>query len=157
MKRKSNILLLGFCFLFGIACQQTVNFEKEKSEITKLHENMLQGFLNNDIEMLLSVYPEGSISIKGGMVGKNTREKSKQIFEETVKFATFTEATDIEEPIIGISADGSMAWAISQIKFKVTPKETGESAERILAELRVYEKKDSKWILVAYSESMQQY
>ena len=46
-----------------------------------------------------------------------------------------------------------MAWAINQFKFKMKFKETEEIVETIGAELMVYEKKDSKWVLVANSES----
>ena len=81
MYRIAFIFFMGFLSLIGIACQQTVDLEKEKSEIMKLHEDNNQAILNADVEMMLSVYPEGSISVNGGEVSKGTREERKQIFE----------------------------------------------------------------------------
>ena len=65
----------------------------------------------------------------------------------------------LRNPLIGISADGSMAWAIYKFQLKYTYKDsTGmeRSVEDTGAELVVYEKKNSKWFLVAAAELHQE-
>ena len=62
---------------------------------------------------------------------------------------TFTEYRDLQEPIIGFSKDGSVAWSIVQVK--VAGKRTIENgAERDLdftcAWITLYERQGDKWL-----------
>jgi hypothetical protein len=62
---------------------------------------------------------------------------------------TFTEYRDLQEPIIGFSKDGSVAWSIVQVK--VAGKRTlNDGTERDLdftsAWITLYERHADKWI-----------
>ncbi len=58
----------------------------------------------------------------------------------------------MEEPIIRISQDGSMAWMITRVRVRRTQKDaTGKEREQKFnyAGIMTYEKKDGKWMRVA--------
>jgi hypothetical protein len=142
-----------------LGCQNRVDVEKEKAEILKLHALNNQALLRENVEMMFSVYPEGVLMVADGKVEKSTRAVTEKIFTSLFSSVDYSEAGDIEKPIIHISADGSMAWAISQFRLKLSYQDsTGieKSLEDLGSELSVYEKRNSQWVLVAVAESHQQ-
>jgi hypothetical protein len=155
--RQNFILVIFITILFG--CQNRVDIEKEKSEILKLHELNNQALLTENVEMMFSVYPEGVLLVSDGKVEKSTRAETEKIFTSLFSSVDYSEAGDIEKPIIHISADGSMAWAVRQFRLKLSYQDsTGieKTFEDLGAELSVYEKRNSQWVLVAVAESHQQ-
>jgi ketosteroid isomerase-like protein len=142
-----------------LGCQNRVDIEKEKVEILKLHELNNQALLEENVETMFSVYPEGVLLVSDGKVEKSTRAETEKIFKSLFSSVDYSETGDIEEPIIHVSADGSMAWAITQFRLKLSYQDsTGieKSFEDLGAELLVYEKRNSQWVLVAAAESHQQ-
>ena len=159
MKELRTTLMMVILFAITIGCQNRADLEKEKSEIVKLLEFNDQALLKEDVNMMLSVYPEGVPLVGAGRVSKSTRAEGEQMWKNLFNNVDYNEAGDIEKPIIHISADGSMAWAIRQFRFNLSYRDsagTKKSVEDLGAELSVYEKQNSQWVLVASAESHQQ-
>ena len=84
---------------------------------------------------------------------RNTESK-QTLGEEDHDFSylnntTFTGYRDLHEPIIGLSKDGTIAWAILQVKVEGNRK-TDEGTERNLdftcAYFTLYERQGDKWM-----------
>jgi ketosteroid isomerase-like protein len=136
-----------------------VDIEKEKAEILKLHELNNQALLTENVEMMLSVYPVGVLMVSDGKVEKSTRAETEKIFKSLFSSVDYSEVSDVAEPIIHVSIDGNMAWAIRQFRLRFSYKDsTGieKSFDDFGSELLVYEKKNLQWVLVAVAESHQQ-
>ena len=66
--------------------------------------------------------------------------------------AKYYEWDDVEEPIIRISNDASMAWMITRTRVRRVQK-TADGTEKeekfVYAGIMTYEKRDGRWVRVA--------
>ena len=73
--------------------------------------------------------------------------------------AKYYEWNDVEEPIIRISNDASMAWMITRPKVRRVQNKAdgGEQEEKfVYAGIMTYEKRDSRWVRVANVSTAEQ-
>ena len=152
---KSLITILLFVISSGLAHAQTqtpVYLEKEKSELLRLHKTDREAHFKTDVDLLQQSSPEEFIAVSGGKIHRTDKATERKQFEGYFRGAKYHEWDDVEEPIIRISKDGSMAWMITRIRVKRTQKDAaGEETERkfIYAGIMTYEKKAGKWVRVA--------
>ena len=126
--------------------------EKEKAELLRLHRAAREAHFKTDVDMLLASSPEESLSVSRGKVNRSGREQVRKRFAEYFRGATYYEWDDLEEPIVRVSGDASMAWMITRLKVRRVQKEAA-GAEReekfVYAGLTTYEKRGGKWMRVA--------
>jgi hypothetical protein len=73
--------------------------------------------------------------------------------------AKYYEWDDVEEPIIRISNDASMAWMITRTRVRrVQKKADGAEQEEkfVYAGIMTYEKRDGRWVRVANVSTAEQ-
>ena len=70
-----------------------------------------------------------------------------------------TEWDDVEEPIIRISNDASMAWMITRTRVRRVQK-TADGTEKeekfVYAGIMTYEKRDGRWVRVTNVSTVEQ-
>ena len=74
------------------------------------------------------------------------------MFTQYLRNAKYYEWDDVEEPIIRISNDSSMAWMITRTRVpRVQTKADGAEQEEkfVYAGIMTYEKRDGRWLRVA--------
>lgn len=158
--KKQFYLLMGVVSLFlATGCQQKVDVEKEKAEISEMYDLHIQALLKGDVETIVSFIPEGyeSIGVGEGKIVKTTKADTKQGFEEQFKKRRYIEINNLVTPTIKVSSDGKMAWGIWQMKFKYVQNDSiGVEHERMftLACLSVFEKLNSKWVESAIAQTV---
>lgn len=143
------LVLLGFTV--GLA-QSAANQEKARAELLRVHQSDREAHFKTDIELLLRNAPEEFITVSSGKIHRVTKSDERKHFTGYFKDAKYYEWDDLEEPIIRISRDGSMAWMITRIRVRRTQKsEAGAEREQkfIYAGIMTYEKLDGKWVRVA--------
>jgi hypothetical protein len=151
MKALPILLVLSFTF----ACQQntSVDLEREKIALLNIHRTDREAHFETDVEKLLSHSDKNEfITVSSGRIDKVSVEQSRQFFESYFRNAKYFEWDDLEEPIVRISRDGSMAWMIVRTKVRrIQIDENGKEQTRqfIYAGIMTYEKKKEKWIRVA--------
>ncbi len=151
MKYVISFVIALFSFTVG-PTQSTVNQEKERAELLRLHKSDREAHFKTDVELLQRSAPEEFITVNGGKIYRVTKSDERKHFTDYLKDAKYYEWDDVEEPIIRISKDGSMAWMITRIRVRRTQKnDTGTEREQkfIYAGIMTYEKRDGKWIRVA--------
>ena len=132
--------------------------EKEKAELLRLHRAHREAHFKTDADMLMARAPEVLISVSGGKVQRSSREAGRKRFEEYFRGAKYYEWDDLEEPIVRVSDDASMAWMITRIRVRRVQRDAAgaEREERfVYAGLTTYEKRGGKWVRAANASTFE--
>ena len=150
-----KLLTLTLLFVAGAACavaQEPANLEREKAELLRLHKLAREAHFKTDVDLLFENSPEEMISVSRGKVSRLGRAEGRKMFAEYFRGAKYYEWDDLEDPIIRVSKDASMAWMITRIRVRRVQKDAA-GAEReekfIYAGIMTYEKRDGRWVRVA--------
>lgn len=149
--------LLGLTLIF-VACaacasaQPAANLDREKAELLRLHKSAREAHFKTDAELLLENSPEEMISVSRGKINRSGKAEGRKMFAEYFRGAKYYEWDDLEEPIIRVSNDATMAWMITRIKVRRVQRDAA-GAEReekfVYAGIMTYEKRDGRWVRVA--------
>lgn len=144
------LILVSFCLVVAhIGCQSMPDTDVLGSEILDFHKKFIDDHLNKNIDSFVQDYAENYIFVSNGEIAYRARDEFKSSFRNYLNSTTFTEYRDLEEPIIGFSKDGSMAWSI--VKVKVTGSRNMEDGSAkdfdvTYAWITLYERQGDKWI-----------
>ena len=145
----STILIQAFVLISG--CTEQIDLIKEKKALLNVHKKDRAAHFGTDVQMLLENQGDDFISVSNGKIQKLTKQQIKDSFTSYFRNAVYYEWDDLDEPIIKISGDGSIAWMIN--RYKVKRKVAGENGkeekrEFIYAGVTLYEKENDKWIRI---------
>ena len=151
VRRKSQLPILFVLIGVTIGCQSHPDLKALKKEILDLHEGFIEAHLNKNIDFLVQDLSEDYFAISRGEIKKFTPEEMKSDLSDYINNTVFSEYKDVEEPIIGFSGDGSLAWAV--FKVKATGMFTSDDGSEqkldfICAWLALHERRDDRWILL---------
>ena len=158
MKPLTVILLLLACAASASA-DPSADLEKEKAELLRIHKSDREAHFNTDVDRLLENSPEEFISLGRGKINRSSKEDARKMFTGYFRDAKYYEWDDVEEPIIRISNDASMAWMITRTRVRrVQKKPDGAEQEEkfVYAGIMTYEKRDGRWVRVANVSTSEQ-
>jgi hypothetical protein len=158
MKPFTLILLFIACAGSAIA-QPSAALEKEKAELLRLHQSNREAHFKTDVDALLENSPEEMISVSRGKINRPSKDDARKMFTGYFRDAKYYEWDDVEEPIIRISNDASMAWMITRTRVRrVQKKADGAEQEEkfVYAGIMTYEKRDGRWVRVANVSTFEQ-
>ena len=158
MKPFIVILLLVACAACASA-EPSADLEKEKAELLRIHKSDREAHFKTDVEGLLENSPEEFISVGRGKINRSSKEDARKMFTGYFRDAKYYEWDDVEEPIIRISNDASMAWMITRTRVRrVQKKPDGAEQEEkfVYAGIMTYEKRDGHWVRVANVSTAEQ-
>ncbi|MFX1251935.1 MAG: nuclear transport factor 2 family protein [Promethearchaeota archaeon] len=128
---------------------ESPNFENLRSEILTIHKKFIDAHLNKNIEFFVQNMSEDYMSVSNGEIRTQTAEEIRLQMTNYLNNTVFSEYKNLREPIIEFSKDGSIAWAIFQIKVKGR-RTMDDGSERdldfICAYSSLFERQDDKWI-----------
>ena len=147
---KTILKLIFACFiLVFFGCHSSPDFEKLRSEILELHKTTIDAHWKKDINFFTKDISENYFSVGNGEIRHKTKKEITEQFTNYLNNTTFSEYRDLQEPIIGFSKDGSLAWSIVKVKIAGNRK-MNDGAERemdfVCAWITLYEKQGKKWI-----------
>lgn len=153
---KSLVLIPLLAVLLSLTDSQTTpkppDPDEEKAELLRLHRQGREAHFKTDVGLLQKDSPEEFIAVSRGKIHRVRKEDERRQFEEYFRGAKYFEWDDVEEPVINVSRDGTMAWIISRVRVHRTQKDTAgkEQEERfVYAGIMTYEKRDGRWVRVA--------
>src|SRR5437763_9230888 len=158
MKRLTVILLLLACATSASA-ERSTDLEKEKTELLRIHQSDREAHFKTDVDALLANSPEEFISVGRGKINRSSKEDARKMFTGYFRDAKYYEWDDVEEPIIRISNDATMAWMITRTRVRrVQKKADGPEQEEkfVYAGIMTYEKRDGRWVRVANVSTAEQ-
>jgi hypothetical protein len=151
VKPLTVILLFVACAVCASA-QPSANLEKDKAELLRLHKSDREAHFKTDVEMLLENSPEEFISVSRGKISRSGKADARKMFTQYFRDAKYYEWDDVEEPIIRISNDSSMAWMITRTRVRRVQRNAAgaEQEEKFdYAGIMTYERRDGRWVRVA--------
>jgi len=147
--RKNMLLVLITFVITFFGCQSKPDFEKLRAEIIALHKTTIEAHWKKDINFFTKDISENYFSVGNGEIQKKTKKEITEQFTNYLNNTTFSEYRDLQEPIIGFSKDGSLAWSIVKVKI-VGNRKMNDGAEReldfICVWITLYEKPGDTWI-----------
>lgn len=158
MKPFTLIPLFIACAASAIA-QPSAVLEKEKAELLRLHKSDREAHFKTDVDLLLENSPEEFISVSRGKIIRSREADARKMFTQYFRDAKYYEWDDVEEPIVRISNDASMAWMITRTRVRRVQKNAdgAEKDEKFLyAGIMTYEKRDGRWVRVANVSTFEQ-
>ena len=150
--KRLTVVLLFFACAVAATAQPSPDLEKEKAELLRLHKSDREAHFKTDVDLLLENSPEEFISVSRGKISRSSKADARKMFTQYFRDAKYYEWDDVEEPIIGISNDASMAWMITRTRVRRVQKKAGgaEQEEKfVYAGIMTYEKRDGRWVRVA--------
>lgn len=87
-----------------------------KSELKSFHQDLIQAHLEKDLDFFVKDISEDYFSVSGSEIRHSSRQDILAKFKYYLRRTTFKEYRDLEEPIIGISQDGSLGWSIVRVR-----------------------------------------
>ncbi len=147
----TTILLLAVSSALAQA-QAPVDLAKERAELLRLHKADREAHFKTDVDLLQERAPDEFITVNEGKIDRIKKAEERKHFTEYFRAAKYYEWDDVEEPIIRIAKDASMAWMITRVRVRRVQKgAAGEEQERkfIYAGIMTYEKEGEKWKRVA--------
>ncbi len=143
---KTALLLTISAF---IACQAGPDYESMRAEILEIHNRFIEAHLNKDIGFMSADISADYMFISNGEIRRPAKEEITEQFTSYLNTTEFSEYRYLEEPVIGFSKEGSLAW--SAARLKVAAKKTNEdgtesSYDVVYAYTTIFERRDGKWI-----------
>ena len=115
MNSKTLLLLLILVVIFH-ACTDNGNVDRQKE--TKAIKSLLQqerkAHFDKDTELFMSEFADSMISVNKGKVTIATPDENKKRIGSYFSSVQFIKWDDVAEPVIRLSDDGSLAYAIVQ-------------------------------------------
>ncbi len=118
-------------------------------EIRGLHEKLIEAHLNKDAKFLAGDVSPDFFSVGNGEIRQPSQEELLRQFEDYLASTEFSEYRNLREPMVGISADGTLAWALVNVRVAGVRKgEQGDSRKIDFdcAWITIYERHGGKWI-----------
>ena len=128
------------------------DLEKDKAEILALHRAAIQAHLEKNVEFFVQDVSDNYVSVSRGEITHPTEEETRVRFTNYLHNTTFAEYQDLQDPIIHVSSDGTMAWSIVQVRIRGTRKMTDQSEvdfDTVSAWIMVYENVNGRWVRTA--------
>jgi len=155
--RSTLIFLTLAAALASAPTLQTVDLEREKAEILRIHELDRAAHLNDSAADLVSRLAPELISVGEGKIIRQSREENRKLFEEYFRGSKHTAWDDLEPPIVRVSPDGQVAWAIYRVhsRYEQTKDGKKEVTEFVAAWMSAYEKRDARWEMTAVTSTFE--
>ncbi|MFC2165662.1 hypothetical protein ACFLT2_11780, partial [Acidobacteriota bacterium] len=130
-------------------CQSSPDFEALTEELSDIHKKFIEAHLEKNVDFFVQDLSEDYVFVARGEISHPTPKEIRSNMSDYLNNTEFSEYRDTQEPIIGISKDGSLGWSI--VRVKVAGKRTmADGSEKdtdfICAWITLFERKGHKWI-----------
>ncbi len=154
-----TLILLFVAWAASANAQASADLEKEKAELLRLHKSDREAHFKTDVDALLANSPEQFISVGRGKINRSSKDDVRKMFTGYFRDAKYHEWDDVEEPIVRVSNDASMAWMITRTRVRRVQKQadgTEKEEKFVYAGIMTYEKRDGRWVRVANVSTFEQ-
>ncbi len=133
------------------SCTSPADPDAERSAIAEILKQERKAHFEKDIDLFISTFADSVVSVYDGSFEINTPADNKARFGPYFKSVEFVKWDDMAPPVIDISDDGTMAYAVVQKQIVLTYPDTlgnpiTDSAQ--YAWVSIYKKMENDWKLV---------
>ena len=144
--------------LAGGFAAKMVPAQDDAAQILALHERILQAHRDSSVDMMLQDAAQDYVLVTRGEVLYPDIEERTDRFREYFAATTFDRYEDTIDPLVKVSADGTLAWLIARVEVAGTQR-SGESElalEFTSAWIELYEKRAGKWVQIGNVSNFRQ-
>jgi hypothetical protein len=135
-----------------IGCQRSFDSQQGRTEILELHRSFVEAHLDKNVAALSRPIPDNYLFVANGDVQMRNSSDVHRSMQSYLDATTFTHYEDTDEPIIGFSKDGTLAWAIVQVRVAgISHRASGidETFDTQWAWITLFEKRNGQWSRIA--------
>ena len=154
MKTRSLLCLLLPFLLTG--CDIKSYNSNDYKQLLQLQRQQREAHINKNPEMLVSMFSEDFISVDSGSINRPTGKESRNRFQAYFDNVEFIAWDNIEEPVIRISSDGTMAYIIvhKRVHLRIPSADRENSESRnVFAWMETWEKRNGEWKMTAIAST----
>lgn len=132
----------------GSGCRRGPDLEARRAEVLDLHRRFIQAHLDKDAELLAGPTSPDYLAVAEGRVERRNAAEMERMLSAYLQATEFTAYRDVADPIVGVSDDGSMAWAVVQVRVAGTrtmPDGSRRAFDTRWAWLTVYHREGDGW------------
>lgn len=129
--------------------EPAADLEALRQEILELHRAGIQAHLDRDVPFFTKNVAEDYVTVGRGEIRSPSLDDIETMFSSYLGSTEFTKYEDIREPIVGISDDGSIAWAIVQVRVEGSQQAEDGSTRPLAftsAWLTLFRREGDRWI-----------
>ena len=134
----------------------TPDFEAFHREIRAYHDAFIDAHVRNRPEFLVQDLADDYVNVSRGELLRRTKEEILETFADYLGHTTFSEYRLLEEPTIGFSDDGSVAWSTFRLKvvgIRRMPDGSEASFDSTWGCLVLFGRRGDRWVRVAEASS----
>jgi len=144
--------MIFLILLASMTCQSNPDFKALRSEILEIHKKTIDAHWQKDVDYFTKDLANNYLFVRNGEIQRPQKDEITARMSDYLNNTTFTEYRDLQEPIIGFSKDGSLAWLIVQVK--VTGERTNDDGtirdlDFTCAWITLYDRQGGKWVRLA--------
>lgn len=142
-------LIIGSLLLAG--CIETTDRSDDVAELLGLHTQLIQAHLDGDVDSWMTIEADSFVSANGGQITFPSADQRRQQRTRYLANARFDRYRDVRDPIVRVSADGTLGWLIAEVEVAGTYTNDDGSSEPIAvvwAWVELYERTAEGWKLV---------
>jgi hypothetical protein len=133
----------------ALGCHRQPDLESLRGEILDLHRSVIQAHLDKDAAFLARPTSPDYLSVANGSVRPMDADELERMLSVYLDSTEFTEYRDVAEPLVGFSRDGSLAWAIVQVRVagsRSLPDGSSRAFDTRWAWITVYQRHGDQWL-----------
>lgn len=138
--------------LLCLSCRKGVDKEELKAELLTIHQDLIRAHLTNDPSFSVQTILENFASVKDGEITFPDRDEVLSGINDYISNTTFSEYRDLQEPVIGLSEDGTVGWVIARVSVQGERK-LNDGAMReisfICSWMTLYRRVNGRWVTEA--------
>jgi hypothetical protein len=143
-----HIALLFSATLFALSCHQKPDLATEEKAIRSILATERKAHFDRNVDLFISEFADSMLSVNKGKVTIATPGENRKRIEPYFNSVTFIKWDDVAEPIIRLSDDGSLAYAVVQKEVILTyPDSLGKAFYDTThyAWTSIYRKQKGEW------------
>ncbi len=121
-----------------------------RAELRQLHKSSLQAHKDGDWKWFGDNMGDEYVLAFDGEIQRPTREETLRMFEHYFSSTTFSKYDDVVEPVIHVSADGTLGTVLVQVHVLAVMDEGKDTEVRTDATwtwINTWQKIDGRWLL----------
>lgn len=129
--------------------------EAERRALLELQRTERRAHLEKDPDLLVSLFADDFLGVAAGEVTRSSRDEQRDRFAGYLEAVDFLEWEDVEPPVVRVSGDGSMGWALVRKRVRVVPVDEPDAEPRhtVFAWLETWEKRAGEWKLTSVTST----
>ncbi|MGK2858521.1 MAG: tetratricopeptide repeat protein [Thermoanaerobaculia bacterium] len=131
--------------------------DDDRRALLELHEKEVRAHLELNVAALVENQGETFVMASNGGIHRRTKRDIEEMFTNYFRGAKYEEYATLEGPIVQVSDDGGMAWALTRTRVRRSQTTDGKTEERtfVYAGAMMYEKQNGVWKRVANASTFE--